>query len=101
MMGFANAQPILARCPSELRWQHHHPEFVISQFTSYQAAARLVGREAGVFFGGGSSRSAGIWKRARNLCTMAMLSPFFPCRTSLTRLGLPRIGTISARLRTC
>src|SRR5882724_862788 len=69
--------------------------------TSYQAAARLVGREAGAFFGGGRSRSAGTWKRARNLCTIAMLSSFFPCSTSLTRLGVPRIGTMSARVRSC
>src|SRR5260221_13697006 len=69
--------------------------------TSYQAAARLVGREAGAFFGGGRSRSAGTWKRARSLCTIAMLSPFLPRRTSLSRLGVPRIGTMSARVRPC
>src|SRR5258708_7470853 len=35
-----------------------------------QAAARLVGREADAVFGGGSSRSAGTRKWARNLCTI-------------------------------
>jgi len=34
--------------------------------TSYQAAARLVEREAGAFFGSGRSRSAGTWNRARS-----------------------------------
>src|SRR6266851_9752264 len=35
--------------------------------TSSQAAARLVGRERGAFFGGGSSRSAGIKTGAQSL----------------------------------
>ena len=48
---------------------------------SYQAAARLVEREAGAFFSGGRSRSAGTWKRARSLCTIAILSPFLPQET--------------------
>ena len=47
------------------------------------------------------SKSAGTRNRARNLCTIAMLSPFFPFRTSLTRLGVPKIGTMSARVRPC
>src|ERR1017187_1687833 len=45
---------------------------------SYQAAACLVEREAGAFFSGGRSRSAGTWKRARSLCTIAMLAPSLP-----------------------
>src|SRR6266516_980980 len=57
------------------------------------AAALLLARRRGACFGGGSSRSADTRKRARSRCTIAMLSPFFPRRTSLTRLGVPRIGT--------
>ena len=76
------------------------PESIMPN-ASYQAAACLVEREAGAFFSGGRSRSAGTWKRARSLCTIAMLSPFLPPRTSLTRLGVPRIGTMSARVRPC
>src|SRR3984893_7762481 len=65
-----------------------------------QAAARLVVRRA--CLGGGMSRSAGSTrKRARNRCTIVMLSSFLPPRTSLTRLGVPRIGTMSARVRPC
>ena len=64
-----------------------------------QAAARFVVRRA--VFGGGMSRSAGTRKRARNRCTIVMLSPFLPDRISLTRLGVPRIGTMSARVSPC
>ena len=60
--------------------------------------ARLVGRRVGAFPGGGRSTSADTRKRARSRCTIVMLSSFFPLRTSLTRLGVPRIGAISARV---
>ena len=66
---------------------------------SVQAAARFVVRRA--CLGGGMSRSAGTRNRARKRCTMAMLNSFLPLKTSLTRLGVPRIGTISARLTPC
>ena len=66
---------------------------------SHQAAARFVPRFAGL--GGGMRTSAGTRKRARNRCTIAMLSSFLPARTSLTRLGAPRIGTMSARVSPC
>ena len=66
-----------------------------------QAAARLVERFADVFRRGGRSNSAGTRNRARRRCTIVMLSPFLPRRTSLTRLGVPRIGTKSARVRPC
>src|SRR5664280_2705440 len=57
---------------------------------SYQAAACLVEREAGAFFSGGRSRSAGTWKRARSLCTIAMLAPSLPPRTSPARCAQDR-----------
>src|SRR4051812_46359370 len=68
---------------------------------SGQAAARLVERRVGDFFGGGRSKSAGTRKRARRRCTIAMLSPFLPRNTSLTRLGEPSRGTRSARVSPC
>jgi hypothetical protein len=42
--------------------------------------------------------SAGTPKRARSRRTIAMLNSFLPASTSLTRLGMPRIGTMSARV---
>src|SRR5713101_2800043 len=66
-----------------------------------QAAARFVNRRADAFLGAGMRRSAGTRNRARSRCTIAMLSPFLPRRTSLTRLGVPRIGTMSARVTPC
>ena len=33
--------------------------------------------------------------------SIAMLSAFLPRRTSLTRLGVPRSGTMSVRVRPC
>ena len=67
--------------------------------TSNQAAARFGRR--GAFPGGGRRRSAGTRKRARSLCTIPMLSPLLPRETSLTRLGVPRMGTMSARVSPC
>jgi hypothetical protein len=64
-----------------------------------QAATRFVARHA--CLGSGMRRSAGTRKRARSRCTIAMLSSFLPRRTSLTRLGVPRIGTKSARVSPC
>jgi hypothetical protein len=66
-----------------------------------QAATRFVEWLGGGFFGGGRSKSAGTRKRARRRCTIAMLSPFLPLNTSLTRLGVPSNGTKSARVRPC
>jgi len=65
----------------------------------HQAAARFVPRLA--CLGSGIRTSAGTRKRARNRCTMAMLSSFLPARTSLTRLAVPRIGIMSARVSPC
>ena len=50
----------------------------VAVLTTGQAAALLVERRDGAFFGGGRSRSAGARKRARRRCTIAMLSPFLP-----------------------
>ena len=57
-----------------------------------QAATRFVERRGGGFFGGGRSNSTGTRNRARRRCTIAMLSPFLPRTTSLTRLGVPSTG---------
>ena len=61
----------------------------------------LRGTRGGDFFGGGRSKSAGTRKRARRRGTIAMLSPFLPRITSLTRLGVPSNGMRSARVRPC
>ena len=66
-----------------------------------QAAARFAEHRDGDFFGGGRSKSAGTRKRARRRCTIAMLSPFLPRNTLLTRLGVPSKGIRSARVRPC
>ena len=71
----------------------------LSPLVRPQPASSRGGRQ--LRFGGGMRRSADTRKRARSLCTIAMLSPFLPPRTSLTRLGVPRIGTISARVSPC
>jgi hypothetical protein len=47
------------------------------------------------------SKSAEIWNRSRSLRTMDMLNSRLPVKTSLTRLGVPRSGTRSARERPC
>jgi hypothetical protein len=47
------------------------------------------------------NKSAEIWNRSRSLRTMDMLSSRLPVNTSLTRLGVPRSGTRSARDRPC
>src|SRR6266404_7127568 len=61
-----------------------------------QAAARFVERRDGDFLGGGRSKSAGIRNRAGRRCTIAMLSPFLPRITSLTRLAVPSKSNILA-----
>jgi hypothetical protein len=67
--------------PLQTAGRHKRPAFFML------AAARLGARRAGKFLGGGMSKSAGTRNRARSRCTIVMLSPFLPLRTSLTRLG--------------
>jgi hypothetical protein len=47
------------------------------------------------------SKSAEILNRSRSLRTIVRLSSRLPLRTSLTRLGVPSTGTMSARERPC
>ena len=55
------------------------------------AAALSVGRKADAFLGGGRSKSAGIWKRVRSRCTIAMLSAVVTRRSAVVE-GRDHIG---------
>ena len=54
-----------------------------------------------VVSGEGGSKSAGTEKRARSRGAIVRLRHLLPLGASLTRLGVPRYGTMSAQDRPC